>query len=573
MLTHLQIRDFAIIDAAELEFGRGLTALTGETGAGKSILVDAVVLAIGGRAAADVVRHGAERAEISATFDLAGNAAACAWLEEQSLEHDGEVMLRRQVGADGRTRAYVNGQALPVTQVRALGELLLDIHGQQEFLTLTRPDTQRALLDAHGGHGALAEPVARLAREWRAVEAELAELTTLAAERDSRLELLRYQLKELEALNLEPGEPEALAAEAQRLANRGRLAEAAQAALALLYEGEGEDAYARAGRAGASLRNALELDARLRPVGALIEEALIPLREAGRELAAYLESLEVDPRRQEAVETRIASIEQLARKHRVAAAQLIDQLALLTRELEALERAGTTLTELEARRSVLAREYQRAAAVLSAARLKAAAELGRAVTALMRGLGMPGGTFAVEVSVPAAPPVDPNGVDRIEFLVSANPGQPPRPIARVASGGELSRISLAVQVAAAHQVGGATCMIFDEVDAGVGGAVAEMVGRELHALGRRGQVLCVTHLPQVASQADQHVRVAKLSDGRSSRTVLTALTADERVEELARMLAGVDVTATAREHAREMLAKPRAPAAARPAERRRRREP
>jgi DNA repair protein RecN (Recombination protein N) len=571
MLTHLQIRDFAIIDAAELELGRGLTALTGETGAGKSILVDAVVLAIGGRAGADVVRHGAERAEITATFDIRDNRDACAWLEEQSLEHEGEVMLRRLIGADGRTRAYVNGQAQPVNQLRALGELLLDIHGQQEFLTLTRTDTQRALLDAHGGHEALAEPVARLARDCRAVEAELRELIAAAAERDSRLELLRYQVQELVALALEPGEPEALGLEAQRLANRGRLAEAAQTALGLLYEGEGEDAHARTGRAAAALRHVLEIDARLQPVGALLEEALIPLREAGRELSAYLESLEVDPRRQEAVETRIASIEQLARKHRLPAAELPGQLAALRAELGKLERAGTTLTELEARRTALGREYATAAAALSAARRTAAAELEQAVTALMRGLGMPGGSFAVEVTTPAESQVDPHGVDRIEFLVSANPGQPPRPIARVASGGELSRISLAVQVAAAHQVGGPTCMIFDEVDAGVGGAVAEMVGRELNALARRGQVLCVTHLPQVASQADEQVRVAKLSDGRSSRTVLTRLSSEDRVEELARMLAGVDVTAAAREHAREMLAGPGSPAKAPPAERRRRR--
>jgi DNA repair protein RecN (Recombination protein N) len=572
MLSHLQIRDFAIIDAAELELAEGLTALTGETGAGKSILVDAVLLAIGGRAAADVVRHGAERAEITATFDIRGNAAARAWLEEQALAHEGEVMLRRLVGADGRTRAYVNGQAQPLSQVRALGDLLVDIHGQQEFLTLTRPDTQRALLDAHGGHAALAEPVARLARECRAVEAQLHELMAAAAERDARHELLRYQLQELEALRLEPGEPEALAAEAQRLANRGRLGAAAQTALALLYEGDGEDAHARTGRAAAALRNALELDARLAPVGALIAEALIPLKEAGRELSAYLESLEVDPRRQEAVETRIASLEQLARKHRIAPAELPAQREALARELAALERAGTTLTELEARRAALRGEYQTAAAALSGARRRAAAGLDRAVTALMRGLGMPGGNFAVEVTTPAELPVEPHGVDWIEFLVSANPGQPPKPIARVASGGELSRISLAVQVAAAHQVGGAACMIFDEVDAGVGGAVAEMVGRELHALARRGQVLCVTHLPQVASQADHQVRVAKLSDGRSSRTVLTPLSFDERVEELARMLAGVDVTAAAREHAREMLSRPKAPVEPRPAERRRRRQ-
>ena len=566
MLTHLQIRDFAIIDAAELEFGAGLTALTGETGAGKSILVDAMLLAVGGRADAGVVRHGAERAEITATFELAKQAAARDWLQAQDIQADGEVMLRRVVGADGRSRAYINGQAQPLNQVRALGELLLDIHGQQEFLTLTRRETQRSLLDAHGGNEALLDPVATLARAWRTIDQQLSTLRSAAAERDSRLELLRYQVQELQALALNEGEAEELAIEAQRLAHRGRLAESAQAALALLYEGDGRDAHALAGRAAATLRSVTELDPALAPVGAFIEEALIPLKEAGRELAAYLESLEVDPRRQELVEQRMASIEQLARKHHVPAAALAAQLAILRTELTSLERAETTLGELEARRAVLARDYARAALELTGARQQAAKALAAAVTGLMRGLGMPGGVFEVDLSVPADAGVEPAGVDAIEFRVSANPGQPPKAIAKVASGGELSRISLAVQVAAAHEVGGTTCMIFDEVDAGVGGAVAEMVGRELAALGGRGQVLCVTHLPQVASQADHQIRVAKLSDGRSTRTVLTVLGREERVEELARMLAGVEVTATAREHARELLARP----TPRPAARRRR---
>ena len=566
MLTHLQIRDFAIIDAVELELATGLTALTGETGAGKSILVDAVLLAIGGRADAGVVRHGTERAEITATFELKDQAAAREWLAAQDIEADGEVMLRRVVGADGRSRAYINGQAQPLSQVRALGELLLDIHGQQEFLTLIRRETQRALVDAHGGHEALLGPVATLARACRAVDQELGALRAAAAERDSRLELLRYQVKELEALALKDGEAAELLAEAQRLAHRGRLAESAQAALALVYEGEGHDAHTLTGRAAATLRNVAELDPRLRPVGAFIEEALIPLKEAGQALAAYLDSLEVDPKRQELVEQRIASIEQLARKHHVAPADLAGQLTTLAAELGALERAETTLGELEQRRATLAADYGKAAAALTAARRKAAKALAGAVTSLMRGLGMPGGVFEVDVGVPAEAGIEAAGVDVIEFRVSANPGQPPKPIAKVASGGELSRISLAVQVAAAREVGGATCMIFDEVDAGVGGAVAEMVGRELAALGRRGQVLCVTHLPQVASQADHQIRVAKLSDGRASRTVLTVLSHAERVEELARMLAGVEVTATAREHARELLARP----AARPAPRKKR---
>jgi DNA repair protein RecN (Recombination protein N) len=284
----------------------------------------------------------------------------------------------------------------------------------------------------------------------------------------------------------------------------------------------------------------------------LVDEALIPLKEAGRALADYLDSLEVDPRRQEFVESRIASIEQLARKHRVEHEALHAVLGELERELTALERADITVVELERKAAAVRADYDRAASALTKARQAAAEALARSVTALMRGLGMPGGVFEIAVGLHDGPP-DPAGRDVIEFLVSANPGQPPKPIAKVASGGELSRISLAVQVAAAHQSSGPSCMIFDEVDAGVGGAVAEMVGRELAALGRRGQALCVTHLPQVASQADHHLRVAKFSDGKTSRTRLSVLSSEERVEELARMLAGVEVTDTARSHARELL--------------------
>jgi DNA repair protein RecN (Recombination protein N) len=569
VLTHLQIRDFAIIDAVELELGAGLTALTGETGAGKSILVDAVMLAIGGRAGADVVRHGGERAEITATFEIGSNAPARQWLEEQSIDHEGEVQLRRVVGGDGRSRAYVNGQTLPLQVVRGLGDLLIDIHGQQEFLQLVKRDTQRALVDEHGGHGPLLAPVQRLAQEWKGVHTRLAELRAAAAERDSRLELLRYQVQELEALALKPGEVAELAEEAQRLANRGRLAEGAQLALGLLYEGEDADAHALASRAAGALRAAAELDPRLRSAAGMVDEALIQLKESARELSGYLDALDVDPRRQEFVERRMASIEELARKHRVAPAELPAQLERLGEELKTLENAETRLGELDARLAAVRREYDAAAEKLSAARRRAAQALGKSVTGLMRVLGMPGGTFEVRVDAAAeagsAGAVGPLGVDAIEFLVSANPGQPPKPVAKVASGGELSRISLAVQVAAAaDDARGRICMIFDEVDAGVGGGVAEMVGRQLHALGARGQVLCVTHLPQVASQADHHVRVAKLTDGRTSRTVLAALTDAERVEELARMLGGVAITEKAREHAREMLS-PAAPAGGRAA--------
>jgi len=552
VLTFLQVRDFAIIDAVEVEFGPAMTALTGETGAGKSILVDAVILALGGRAAADTVRHGAERAEITATFDVAGNAGARAWLAEQSLDSDDEIILRRVVGADGRSRCFVNGQALPAQTVRELGSMMIDIHGQQEFLSLMRRDAQRDLVDQHGDHGKVLEPVREAAAEWRRLSGEHSRLAAAAEERVARLELLRYQVGELEALALEQGEVETLAEEQARLANRGRLAEAARTALALSYDAEGADAHAAASRAAAQLRSLAAVDPRLAAPLKLLEEASIALKEAGGDLAAYLDGLDVDPQRQDWVERRVAAIEQLARKHRVDALTLPAQLESLAGELATLENSEVTLSDLKRRLAEARSRFDTAAAKLTRARRKAASALAESVSGLMALLGMPGGRFEIEVaSDPSAEP-SADGIDEVTFLVSANPGQPVRPVAKVASGGELSRISLAVQVAAAHG-SGQTCMIFDEVDAGVGGAVAEMVGRQLAALGRRGQVLCVTHLAQVASQADHQVRVAKITDGRTSRMAVTELGHDERIEELARMLGGVEITRKARDHAREML--------------------
>jgi len=553
VLVHLQIRDFAIIDAVELELAGGLTALTGETGAGKSIVVDAVMLALGGRASADSLRHGAERAEITATFDVGADPAIRRWLEEQAIAcEDGELVLRRVIGKDGRSRQYVNGQSLPAQPVRELGELLIDIHGQQEFQSLVRRDAQRQLVDQHGAHEALLAPVAECAAEWQRLTSERAELAAMARDRGARLELLRYQVGELAALGLAEGEATELLAERNRLANRGRLAEAAQTALSLAWDADGADAHALAARAATQLRSAASLDPRLSDALQAIEQSLLGLREASGLLGAYLETLDADPARQEQVERRVAAVEDLARKHHVTAAELPQKRIQLQEQLQALEQSELVLGGLDERIAAAKARYDGAAQKLSTARRGAAKRLAGAVTNLMRGLGMQGGKFEIAVETTGAQAPMAEGADRVEFLVTANPGQPVKPVAKVASGGELSRISLAVQVAAAHRHG-RSCMIFDEVDAGVGGGVAEIVGRQLRELGDRGQVLCVTHLAQVASQAHHQLRVAKLTDGRASRTTVTALGADERVEELARMLGGVEITKKAREHAREML--------------------
>jgi DNA repair protein RecN (Recombination protein N) len=553
MLVHLLIRDFAIIDAVELEFAGGLTALTGETGAGKSIIVDAVMLALGGRASIDSLRHGAARAEITATFDTGDEPPVRCWREQQSIDcEDGELILRRVIGRDGRSRQYVNGQSLPAQSVRELGELLIDIHGQQEFQSLVRHDAQRMLVDQHGGHDPLLATVADIAAEWQRLSAERSELVAMARDREARLELLRYQVGELDALGLADGEADSLHAERGRLANRGRLAESAQSALALAWDADGADAHALAARAAGQLRGAAALDARLTGALQAIESSLIGLREAGSLLGAYLDALDADPARQEHVEQRVAAIEDLARKHHVPAAELPRERLELREQLLSLEQSKSRQGDLDERIAAVRKNYDGAAAKLSDARRNAAERLATAVTGLMRQLGMPGGKFEIAVEADATQAPAAAGADRVEFRVSANPGQPAKAVAKVASGGELSRISLAVQVAAAHRRG-RSCMIFDEVDAGVGGGVAEIVGRQLRDLGENGQVLCVTHLAQVASQAHHQLRVTKLTDGRTSRTTATALGADERIEELARMLGGVQITRKARDHAREML--------------------
>jgi len=558
VLTHLQIRDFAIIDAVELELRRGLTVLTGETGAGKSILVDALQLLAGGRAGAEVVRHGAERAEVSGTFEL-GEAPRelKAWLEEQSVSGAGELTVRRVVGADGRSRAYLTGQAVPVQLLREAGNILIDIHGQHEFQSLTRSPAQRVLLDDYGSLSALTTQVAIAHRVWMELLNRTLELESKARDRDTRLELLRYQAQELQALQLKDGEIDALGEERARLANRGRLAQGAQTALAELYENEAASAHAGVSRALQALRGLAALDGKLAAVLPMLEEASIQVREAARELERYGETLDVDAARQDEVERRLAAIEELSRKHRVAPPELPERARQLGVELEGLERAELDLALVRTELAAALHGYRALAQELSGKRELAARTLARDISARMQTLGMSGGRFEVDVTQHGNAEPAEHGIDSIEFRVTANPGQPPRALAKVASGGELARLSLAVQVSCAAQA--TRCMVFDEVDAGIGGAVAEIVGRELRALGARGQVLCVTHLPQVACQAHHHVRVTKLTDGRTTRTTLTELSGNDRVEELARMLGGIEVTAKAREHARDMLAAMQAP--------------
>ena len=577
MLTHLDLKDFVIVDRAELELQAGMTALTGETGTGKSIIVDALLLVAGGRTGADVVRQGAERAEVTASFaDLP--PAARRWLEAQSIDFEGDVVLRRVINADGRTRAYVNGQVVPLQSLRELAETLIEVHGQQEFQRLVNSSAQRELLDERLPDQGPRLTVARAFERLQACRREFDSLQAAAQNRDARLDLLRFQVQELQAEVTTALAIEELFADQKRLSSRGRLGAAARAALTAAYESDGDSAHDLLSRAQGALRGVSDGDAELAAASRLLGEATILVQEAGRGLQGYLEALEIDPARQDEIERRAAALESLARKHRVAVLELPRHLADLAAELDVLERASSSLGVLREQLAALSQDYTQAAAKLHAARSAAAAQFGAEVTKLMQSLGMSGGRFSVAVHTgavhtgavhtgavnPGHAVASASGTDDIEFLVSANPGQPLKSLAKVASGGELSRISLSIQVAGAARAaaGGAAeaapaslCMVFDEVDAGIGGAVAEIVGRRLRELGAQHQVLCVTHLAQVASQAHRQFRVTKLSDGKNTRTALEVLADSGRVEEIARMLGGVDVTEQARAHAREMLAR------------------
>ena len=550
MLTHLKLRDLVIVDAAELEFGPGLTALTGETGAGKSIVVDALLLIAGGRGAGDIVRQGAERAEVAAGFSSL-SAGALRWLEEQSIEHDGELILRRVLGADGRSRAYVNGQVVPLQSLRELADLLIEIHGQQEHQHLVKRSAQRELLDARLEPASIAA-VADLYGRYRTCRAEFESLRAAAENRESRLELLRYQLAELKGEVTTPADIEALFAEQKRIAGRGRLAQAAGAALNAVYDEESASAHDLLGKASGALRAVVEMDPKLEAAAQLLGEAVILVREAADALRHYLDALDMDPARQEEIERKAAALEALARKHRQSVTELPAQLARTDEEIRSLEGAEQSLAQCERTLAALERDYRDAARRLTEERRRAALALGAEITTLMQSLGMAGGRFAVSVE-PAEEEFSAHGGDSIEFLVSANPGQPLKSLAKVASGGELSRISLAIQVAAAADTD-ALCRVFDEVDTGIGGAVAEIVGRQLRSLGTHAQVLCVTHLAQVAAQAHAQFRVTKLTDGKVTRTAVKPLTREERIDEIARMSGGINISDQARAHAREMLA-------------------
>ena len=551
MLRALSVRDFVIVERTELELGRGFTVLTGETGAGKSILVDALELLVGGRGEASLVREGAERAEISGEFDMPAEGPLAAFLAESGLEGDaGIVLLRRIIERSGRSRSFVNGHAATLAQLRQAGEYLVDIHGQHEHQSLMRPAAQRRLLDAHAGALPQADACAEAWRVWQRLEALAAEAREQFEKRESERQELQEKVAELRKLALKEGEWEALAAQHQRLSNGSSLLAGAQSALEALSEAEGA-CLPQLSALASRLRALSDHDAQLKGIVDMLDSAEAAAAEAARDLRDYASRVDLDPAALRETELRIEALHAAGRKHRVRPEGLVALEQDLARRLAELDLAASP-EALQREVAAAAGRYAEAAKKLTAKRRKAAEALGTEVTGIMQGLAMAGGRVGVTLS--RLEPPGPQGAEEVVFEVASHPSLPLRPLAKVASGGELSRISLAIQLVAAKESAVGT-LVFDEVDSGIGGAVAQTVGKALKTLGRDRQVLCVTHLPQVAAQGDHQWTVAKKGGRGKVGSTVTRLDREGRIEELARMLGGEDITPTTRKHAAELLGK------------------
>lgn len=549
MLVSLFVKDFAIVNAVEAGFSAGLTVVSGETGAGKSLLVDALLLLTGQRADASMVRAGAERAELTARFAPAPDSPALQWLRRNDLDEDGECLLRRTIRADGGSRAYINGRPATATQLAELGALLVEIHGQHAHQALLERGWQLRLLDAAAAHGDTLALMKEAARRWNRIKREIEELRGRGDPAQRRDELAR-QLQEMAHENLAPSAIEELIAAHRRHSHS-----------AALIEGCGRAADALSGdgamlsglrRVRSELARLVDHEPRLSEVDILLDSAAIQLDEAASALDRLRDDLELDPERLAELEAKLSRLHELSRKHRTPLDGLAQRRDELQAEFDALSDSDETLARLEREREAAAAEWRTLATQVSTARATAAERLSREVSERIATLGMGGGRFSIELESTGDGQPHPDGLERAEFQVSANPGQPLRPLRKVASGGELSRISLAIEVAMLGQDNVAT-MVFDEVDTGIGGAVAEAVGQTLRALGTRCQVLCVTHLPQVAAQGHRHLYVSKSAEGGTTASRIELLDDAGRIEELARMLGGAEITRATRDHARQML--------------------
>jgi DNA repair protein RecN (Recombination protein N) len=547
MLTHISISNYTIVTELDLEFERGMTVITGETGAGKSIMLDALGLCLGDRADPKAISPGCERAQVSASFDISAIPAAGHWLEAHDLMTGDECILRRVITKEGRSRAYINGSASTLQDCSELGELLIDIHSQHAHQSLLRKETQRQLLDNYAKCQDTARGLEETASDWLRANRELDLLTSARDEQTARAQLLSYQVEELDELALQEGELEALEAEQKSLENADHILHSAHQALAQCESHESGSQQALK-----LLEEDTHNPAATATARELLDSAAIALTEARGEIQHYIDQVEINPERLTEVQRRLENIYDVARKHRVKPEQVIDVQQALSEELAGLASGGVRIETLQQNLTDLAEQYARNAKKLSAARAKAGKTLQKKIAAQLQTLAMAQCQFEVALTERESANPHPHGCEEVEFLISTNPGAPTQSLGKIASGGELSRISLAIQVVTAS-TGTISSMVFDEVDVGIGGAVAEVVGKLLRELAGKAQILCVTHLPQVAAQGHNHLQVSKTSDKNSARTSLAQLSSTQRVQEIARMLGGINITEQSLAHAREMV--------------------
>lgn len=553
MLNHIYIRDFAIIEELDLELQSGMTVLTGETGAGKSILIDAIGLVLGDRTDSGVVRHGSDKTEITLSIDISATPFAAQWLKEQSLEHDDECILRRVITSAGKSRAWINGSPSNLGMLRQLGEQLVDIHGQHEHQSLMKKDMQRQMLDDYADNQSLLNKLKKHFEAWKTLSDHYQTLSQKNNEHTSKVDLLRFQTQELEQLDLAANEVEQLNEEHRKLANAEQLLQATSLANQQLYEGD-NSIYSSLTDVVQTLEQQVNTDQELSTPLELVTSAQIHVQEAAEELRHYLDRVSLDPERLSWVENRIADIQTMARKHHVNDTNLPSRLLDLQQELTKLESDDYDIDALKEKLEKSKKTYLNTASKLTTSRSKAAIKLSDGVTDAMQTLSMKGGKFSISLTSSTDNNFSATGLDNIQFEVSANPGQPLKPLVKVASGGELSRISLAIQMIAAQKVT-LPALIFDEVDTGIGGATAEVVGQQLRKLGTDRQVLCVTHLPQVAALCHHHYKVTKIKQKKATSTGIMILDDKQRIEEIARMTGGVDITDSTRALAKEMIGK------------------
>ena len=552
MLLSININNYTLVESLEIEFSGGTTAITGETGAGKSLILDALSMALGDRADVGTIRQGKDRTQITATFDIAVISDAKQWLAENDFAEDSQCILRRIYTSEGRSKGYINGQPCTMQQLQQLGDMLVDLHGQHEHQSLLRRNTHRKLLDQFANSSHLAEKVAKIFSQWEQTRSQIANLVEQSSELMARRELLEFQVAELQALNLNPSYLEQLEKEQQTLANAEQIVQDSQQLLAICDQDENFNLRNGFSRALAILSNLKHKPEALQEVEQLLQSGLIQVDEATHCIEHQVDSFEADPQRLQQIEDELGSIFQLTRKHQVGAAQLMETLNVLKTELSGLTEGDNNLQKLQQQADQLANEYRTAANTLSTKRKDAARDMASQINHQLQSLSMKGAELLVQLTPLDEQDAKSYGLEEVELLIATNPGQAHKPLAKIASGGELSRVSLAIQVVGATNTDIPT-LVFDEVDVGIGGSTADVVGQLLKQLGDRGQVISVTHQPQVAARAHHHYSVSKITENSSAESTILNLDKSQRVEELARMLGGAKVTQQTVSHASELL--------------------